>query len=114
MRISDWISDVCSSDLRSAFSRCLRAYSRDDSPAIQCLPTLLIRRVGRLAGSRTRMRSVGLLLPIHFRPCPVTQLGSTSCRERVCKYVSITVVAVPFKKHTQDNTNIHPSKHNTK
>src|SRR3546814_14954162 len=30
------------------------------------------------------------------------KIGSASCRERVCQYVSISVVAVPFKKKKQN------------
>src|SRR3546814_14483105 len=35
---------------------------------------------------------------LHFEePACVTEIGSASCRERVCQYVSISVVAVPLK-----------------
>src|SRR3546814_16133145 len=32
------------------------------------------------------------------------QIGRASCRERVCQYVKITGVAVPFKKKTETTT----------
>src|SRR3546814_19905510 len=40
-------------------------------------------------------------------PCGTDQIGSASCRERVCQYVSIPVVAVSLKK--KRNSSIHES-----
>src|SRR3546814_17705620 len=56
--------------------------------------------------------------PVHMvclRPAIVTgkcdgslrhQIGRASCRERVCKYVSISVVAVTLKKNKKNNYNV--------
>src|SRR3546814_4042639 len=78
MRISDWSSDVCSSDLQNAgvFGR----YA-----AAQCLPKPVINEtlaVGhrRVLGRRQRRREFEHL-------AFVRKIGSASCRERVCQYV---------------------------
>src|SRR3546814_9139289 len=85
MRISDWSSDVCSSDLQVAARR-LGFHRRIPAPAVG----------PRRDADRARMlrRVVGLAEP--------EQIGSASCRERVCQYVSISVVAVSLtnNKHT--------------
>src|SRR3546814_4683084 len=72
MRISDWSSDVCSSDLRE-----------------------LQRRVdeARLAIGRERNRpaltnaNAESLVAQSFRDSLSTKIGRASCRERVCQYV---------------------------
>src|SRR3546814_15056199 len=74
MRISDWSSDVCSSDLRTG----------DVVGGLQAtqgsgVDPGLAHTVGRGAGEQR-------------------QIGRASCRERVCKYVSISVVAESLKK----------------
>src|SRR3546814_11596508 len=38
-----------------------------------------------------------LAVALHLLPDGVEPLGIASCRERVCKYVSISVVAISFK-----------------
>src|SRR3546814_4273279 len=101
MRISDWSSDVCSSDLWQ-------------------------RRAGRVVAIGCAVAAGGLLLiwaraawvaapvlayPVttdfsalveSVEPLPardqVRQIGRASCRERVCQYVEILVVDVALKK----------------
>src|SRR3546814_18901735 len=87
MRISDWSSDVCSSDL---------------CPARRPRPR---PRPGRgrpmLFGSRSAAASA---LPCSSLPSSCAsgsdEIGRASCRERVCQYVLISVVAVSLKKKT--------------
>src|SRR3546814_6301213 len=44
----------------------------------------------------------------------ITEIGRASCRERVCQYVSISVVAVPLKKKHNKDTNVrHQDKNKT-
>src|SRR3546814_20720778 len=80
MRISDWSSDVCSSDLRWQSGRDSNSQRPDvaspdtSSPAVQ--------RRG--------------------------EIGRASGRERVCQYVSITVVTASLKKNKQYYTIITP------
>src|SRR3546814_16750103 len=73
MRISDWSSDVCSSDLSG---RCRDAADGESRR---------LRR-DRAAPARLAARRGG------------DQIGRASCRERVCQYVQISVVAVSLKK----------------
>src|SRR3546814_10046380 len=76
LRISDWSSDVCSSDLSR--SRCA-APARDGGP----------RRRGRRdrRGGRGRSCSTSCPLICHSRESGNPEIGSASCRDRVCQYV---------------------------
>src|SRR3546814_5552511 len=65
MRISDWSSDVCSSDLRTLVLRPARPHRRRQMP-----------RVVTWASPRT----------VKLR-CAANEIGRASCRERVCQYV---------------------------
>src|SRR3546814_14100508 len=100
MRISDWSSDVCSSDLRAAWLANRDARARPDREL-----------QSRREGNRRRRRAVER--PPLDPPAPGDQarlavggeavardqeIGRASCRERVCQYVSIAVVSVLFKK----------------
>src|SRR3546814_1004699 len=102
MRISDWSSDVCSSDLppgpaglahvreflqsvggagarHRAGDWLAESADRDTSGRSEC---------GASARSR-RDRETTIAVKI----------GSASCRDRVCQYVLISVFAVSLKKH---------------
>src|SRR3546814_5615786 len=70
MRISDWSSDVCSSDLRDRLRH--------------------VRGTGRRAGCPRQHAESARDVP--------REIGRASCRERVCQYVLISVVAVSFNK----------------
>src|SRR3546814_14203394 len=102
MRISDWSSDVCSSDLRSIATPCWT-----DRQQAHCV--LGARSVNPKRNSFCRRRGVK---PAPFRvhslsdfvtPRPdvvylfrcwiIAQLGSAECRERVCQYEQLSVVA---------------------
>src|SRR3546814_19302204 len=74
MRISDWSSDVCSSDLPA------RLVQDGSVPAL------------RVAG-RTHPPGVAVPAAVVER-----EIGRASCRERVCQYVSISVVAASLKQ----------------
>src|SRR3546814_11974208 len=98
MRISDWSSDVCSSDLGPCavglestvldLSGARAAILRPGSITTQDL-TPLIGEVGEAAESGGGgLKGPGMLLS-HY-----AQIGRASCRERGCKYVYIAVVAV--------------------
>src|SRR3546814_13910580 len=99
MRISDWSSDVCSSDLRSLKQpnsrRCRKqlAWAGPTSPpaAMPMLPTANTKVSLHSWDSRRRLPS---------------QIGRASCRERVCQYVSISVVAGSLKKKIV-HSNVH-------
>src|SRR3546814_9727360 len=83
LRISDWSSDVCSSDLRAGFSDADIGTLGD-----------------RLPEQVRQMRREWAVLPVYktVDTCAAefeaetpyfysTQIGSASCRERVCQYV---------------------------
>src|SRR3546814_8372802 len=82
MRISDWSSDVCSSDLAPPAS------PRNASPASKawrignpmCRRTATIRGTG---GYRSRWRGGMERGRAHLE----LKIGRASCRERVCQYV---------------------------
>src|SRR3546814_3470042 len=70
MRISDWSSDVCSSDLvERVLERCRAAGHRHHARAEQLHPVDVD------------------LLALDVGGAHVDQIGRASCRERVCQYV---------------------------
>src|SRR3546814_2781801 len=71
MRISDWSSDVCSSDLPSTESPRNSSLSLEAWPACSAHHERCTRAGARRSGSRPTPR----------------QIGRASCRERVCQYV---------------------------
>src|SRR3546814_21090704 len=97
MRISDWSSDVCSSDL-SSHDR--RPTTHDRSNAYLAYSITLVSR-----------STVTLIWPGYSSSSSIfLEIGRASCRERVCQYVSISVVAVSLKKKyqkIQENTYIN-------
>src|SRR3546814_17778940 len=104
MRISDWSSDVCSSDLSLA----------PLSLSMFGMAILAGRRAGtRRPSSIIRLGftflTTGLLLLVPIVPRAesgwyLVKIGRATCRESVCPYVLISVGAVPLKK--QDNERI--------
>src|SRR3546814_19331983 len=102
MLISDWSSDVCSSDLLAPAAR-----SEHGGPLDERLDVRL-QRVDVLAEHRLAdLRGAALvgdvdLLDLHLARLGAEQeIGSATCRERVCPYVSSSVVAVSFNKQTK-------------
>src|SRR3546814_21197172 len=128
MRISDWSSDVCSSDLGIDIA----GEQRGDTPGItfdhllgDACPGLFRTPVAviavdhqmvavypfdQLVGARAddRLARVEILgdgrgkFLLHAED-PGHELGRASCRERVCHYVSIEVVVVTLTKHIHYN-----------
>src|SRR3546814_11528003 len=100
MRISDWSSDVCSSDLVGddvgLHDDGGNGFAADlDGLGAQDLEIALHRRrtVGGLGRPAPRLadgRGLGERQP--------GQSGRAACRERVCQYVLNAVVVVSFKK----------------
>src|SRR3546814_12528359 len=110
MRISDWSSDVCSSDLQFSAAAVLlgnrfdRRYApnlgpqherttKDDASA---RPHPARQRNGRQEAPAPRV-AVDTRLFGGFG-----EIGRASGRERVCKYAEISVVAVSLKKKRRD------------
>src|SRR3546814_16871850 len=102
MRISDWSSDVCSSDLLQVDA----AGVEGDALADQRMRLGITRagvlehdepgRIGRTARDREQRAHAQLF----------HEIGRASCRERVCQYVSISVVAVSLKKQNKNVTSV--------
>src|SRR3546814_14127325 len=115
MRISDWSSDVCSSDLFvwplrisdqsaakrnhvelftfDAFSDFLDIVGNDCAACFK-----RSKQVFRQADATDRHQRLASQLFRPRRPRQVRKIGRASCRERVCQYVSNSVVAVSLKK----------------
>src|SRR3546814_13266085 len=93
MRISDWSSDVCSSDLIGGARGKLPQvadWGRDDVETGSQGGILIHKRQSYMA----QPHSNGQWLSVRT----MAEIGRASCRERVCQYVSISVVAVSFKQ----------------
>src|SRR3546814_11150183 len=105
MRISDWSSDVCSSDLqrhafmftRGALKQLNTCFGNGTAVEETC------QRFGR---RQKTCALLGLLALLHFY-----QIGRASCRERVCQYVEISVVDGSLK--TKNQLLIQHERHHT-
>src|SRR3546814_15761840 len=127
MRISDWSSDVCSSDL-TVEARTVLDWSAVNGTGVSTaiLPeaqnglfdfTVSMGNGGPLLQQLQMLpagdyvlegHSIGIEQPARSRPYWIVrcqtggeigrEIGSASCRERVCQYVNISVVAVSLKK----------------
>src|SRR3546814_11795480 len=123
MRISDWSSDVCSSDLCSrrgssacVSTRCPAAGAKvaarlAGSPmSTYALGSVFSPTSVAVVGASPRERSLGRLVLRQLReggfagpvglvnPNYREKIGRASCRERVCQYVMIAVVGGSLKK----------------
>src|SRR3546814_11001596 len=103
MRISDWSSDVCSSDRRVAeaeeqLDRLDGLDGADDARQHAEHTGLGVAR-GQLGGRR-----LGHHVAVGRAALRIEdgdhEIGRASCRERMCPYVSILVVAGTLKKKT--------------
>src|SRR3546814_12792085 len=118
MRISDWSSDVCSSDLLEEKGRNSEEvwtsitvsqgsvqhldFLNDDEKdvfktAFELDQRWLIEHAGDRAPFICQAQSLNVFV----------QIGRASCRDRVCQYVSISVVAVSLKKKKLIYTRLH-------
>src|SRR3546814_5968482 len=76
MRISDWSSDVCSSDLNYGRKGCGEMQAK--APGVAALTLRLRPRQCTFLARKVR--------PSIFRG-DIREIGRASCRERVCQYV---------------------------
>src|SRR3546814_19893128 len=102
MRISDWSSDVCSSDLRLVGSEVAHAVE----PVGQAGDALVLHGFEHGAALVRLLEALRGRHVVEQEHQVEQQLGRASCRERVCQYVYISVAAVTLKqnqrqKHTQ-------------
>src|SRR3546814_19581719 len=98
MRISDWSSDVCSSDLIEIMNPNHVICTLDRDATLSMELTVETGK-GYVPASANRPEDAPIgLIPVDAVFSP--EIGSASCRERVCQSVSISVVAVSLKKKT--------------
>src|SRR3546814_5896820 len=84
MRISDWSSDVCSSDLVESLGG--RAVAiQADSASEPALREAVREAANTLGGLDIFVSNAGILRVGHVGAFP--KIGRASCRERVCQYV---------------------------
>src|SRR3546814_14341160 len=104
MRISDWSSDVCSSDLFGL--PCVIYMGEVDierqQPNVFRMKLLGAEVRAVKSGSRTLKDAMNEALRDW-------EIGRASCRERVCQYVSVSVVAVSLKTKNSKLTCGHVS-----
>src|SRR3546814_8589298 len=93
MRISDWSSDVCSSDLASTFQNLLSSSEDIATAATQVLlrlsSILSEENAERVAGALDSINEVAQTLAAERDQIQATlraarQIGRATCRERVC------------------------------
>src|SRR3546814_14132459 len=108
MRISDWSSDVCSSDLSPLASAPLPTASELSPVAFGAAePPVLLLSTGiapTAALSRPRLTTSAAAEPsatLTIRRSLVVAIGGASCRESGCRYVSISAVAEQLKHNIQ-------------
>src|SRR3546814_14341789 len=113
MRISDWSSDVCSSDLYFAHACVFAAQTLAGHLQVSNDKNNTWTRIQAAdAQSRSQMKLKSISSKVYRAILAVSQIGRASCRARVCKYVSISVVSVSLKKKYTKNseTNTHKIK----
>src|SRR3546814_14967452 len=106
MRISDWSSDVCSSDL---------IQRRHRRRLVDLAGGFLgfLEQAGK-AGATGRAGAAGAFGGSRLNAAgAIYQIGRASCRERVCQYVSISVVAESLKKNDCGDDSISSIPHDT-
>src|SRR3546814_20085115 len=100
MRISDWSSDVCSSDLPKKFKKYEIGYFHVDIAELRYeggrgFLYVEVDRTSKLVFARIYRRATKLaaaaFLRVLIKPVPYRirglQIGRASCRERGCQYV---------------------------
>src|SRR3546814_20358123 len=90
MRISDWSSDVCSSDLAGQRIRAV--------PGAGLQVPIWLLGSSLFSAQLAAQPGLPFAFASHFAP----ELGRASCRESVCQYVYISVVAVQLKQKNKN------------
>src|SRR3546814_17178026 len=107
MRISDWSSDVCSSDL-AGFEQGVGVYIDDvylNRPHGAVVDIYDVERIEVLRGPQGTLygrNTIGGAITYVTKRLgyePSAEIGRASCRERVCQDLSISVAAVSLKQN---------------
>src|SRR3546814_15478944 len=114
MRISDWSSDVCSSDLaaslladRLLFERGAHPVPAQSRGAIGPADSVLDAGSGRpYVPPRRRRAGQEFLGDAQRSAARADEIGRASCRERECHYVELSVVAGTFKTQKTKTTHM--------
>src|SRR3546814_19340761 len=103
MRISDWSSDVCSSDLIHRRTERLLPHRRRRARTTPMLNigSLLIGAIALVLAVFAFIPLLGWANWVIIPFAVIGQTGRASCRERVYQYVYISVVAVSLNKKIQ-------------
>src|SRR3546814_1834559 len=80
MRISDWSSDVCSSDLEAALAQRIPIVRRAEMLA----ELMRLKSTVAIAGTHGKTTTTSLVAALLDAG---GKIGRASCRERVCQYV---------------------------
>src|SRR3546814_14243278 len=113
MRISDWSSDVCSSDLvlkgqgekmvmgaRLSLRKTLIVFQFVIAQVFIVSALIIGQQLSYTLGKDLGFTHDAVVnIPMPYRSDQ--EIGRASCRARVCKYVSISVVAEQLKNKTQ-------------
>src|SRR3546814_17404904 len=95
MRISDWSSDVCSSDLATFLRRLADDVEQEKDTSGGGQPTA----GGATPAELTRLRAFASATERRHDGIRERQIGRASCREREWQYRSITVVHAQLHKN---------------
>src|SRR3546814_11990848 len=105
MRISDWSSDVCSSDLRLVARRTWLFFETFVRPEDNWLPPDNYQEPpNEETAHRTSPTNIGMMLISSITAWRLGPNGRGSWRASVGQYVAISVVDVTFKKNTTEYT----------
>src|SRR3546814_19403126 len=92
MRISDWSSDVCSSDLPENVQ--IGRSPQQLQEALRLGVEIDVEQDVHV-GAGALAQGFYVVAPVaHMAALDIEEIGRASCRERVCQYVYISVVAV--------------------
>src|SRR3546814_17472051 len=92
MRISDWSSDVCSSDLQGRFRPPCDLTAHKRRATVACaqewrMAWIVLKKPSWYLRCTTRSLRSELLWSHATSASPWLKIGRASCRERVCQYV---------------------------
>src|SRR3546814_18151625 len=102
MRISDWSSDVCSSDLLALGRHTGQVEAGVGGRHIRRGLQIQVDRADKTAFSHDRSTLHAVQQLAHG--LPRTKIGRATCRESACQYVEISVVAVSIEKNNKNQT----------
>src|SRR3546814_15964771 len=100
MRISDWSSDVCSSDLGDNVAYVLVGAEPGVEPdrLARRIQTAVTGTTAQTRGEFARQEASVVRDMVADVMLIMTEIGRASCRARVCQYVKTSVVAVSLKQ----------------